>query len=247
MQIPNHARSLRARTYTYIIYIPPPQRKPRSDGPCSDRRASVFLRHAPQNPCRDLPQPSPDRRNLTRRVVFVPVCPRRDPLQPPAAKKKTPRGVKKIASRCIIRIKCIYLHPIRCFCRVDEFFGKSIEIFPSKNLVDKFFISTFAIRNGSYADVAQRPEQLICNQLAGGSNPSIGSETERRGEREGDQERQTGATDGSGEQERRRETATGNGSGGRRSRAGAANGNGEQAGSGDEVAFNMARVLSKRA
>ncbi len=43
-------------------------------------------------------------------------------------------------------------------------------------------MSTFAIRNGRYADVAQRPEQLICNQLAGGSNPSIGSESEKGAE-----------------------------------------------------------------
>ncbi len=47
-------------------------------------------------------------------------------------------------------------------------------------------MSTFAIRNGRYADVAQRPEQLICNQLAGGSNPSIGSEGLKRGQKRGD-------------------------------------------------------------
>jgi hypothetical protein len=39
-------------------------------------------------------------------------------------------------------------------------------------------VSTFAVlfEKGKSADVAQLVEQLICNQLVGGSNPSIGSE-----------------------------------------------------------------------
>jgi hypothetical protein len=39
-------------------------------------------------------------------------------------------------------------------------------------------VSNFAdlFEKGMTADVAQLVEQLICNQLVGGSNPSIGSE-----------------------------------------------------------------------
>ena len=44
-----------------------------------------------------------------------------------------------------------------------------------KFLVVNFIFPTFAIQIGLYADVAQLAEQLICNQLVGGSNPSIGS------------------------------------------------------------------------
>ena len=58
---------------------------------------------------------------------------------------------------------------------------KNIPLF-SHNLIKSLFyiqiVYTFAVlfKKGMLADVAQLVEQLICNQLVGGSNPSIGSD-----------------------------------------------------------------------
>ena len=55
-------------------------------------------------------------------------------------------------------------------------------LFSGYNLRKSLFriqnVHTFAVlfeKGKSIADVAQLVEQLICNQLVGGSNPSIGS------------------------------------------------------------------------
>ena len=47
-------------------------------------------------------------------------------------------------------------------------------------------VHTFAVlfKKGKFADVAQLVEQLICNQLVGGPNPSIGSSPETTGRKE---------------------------------------------------------------
>ncbi len=42
-------------------------------------------------------------------------------------------------------------------------------------LFEKATLMRLAEGQKEYADVAQWPEQLICNQLVGGSTPSIGS------------------------------------------------------------------------